>query len=106
MFIGAWRRSQKLGRRVEARVSLVEAHNFRFCRSEDDKAVLATGVPEIQAGSQERSVARVRVPGAIVRAGWRVRLPLEVGCLGFVNRWMRRPSWRRVYQEHDPEFRI
>ena len=27
--------------------------------------------------------ARVRVPGAIVRTWWRVRLPLEVGFLGF-----------------------
>ena len=79
MFIGAWRRSQKLGRRVEARVSLVEAHSFRFCRSEDDKAVLAARVTEIQAGSQERSAARVRVPGAIIRAWWCVWLQLEIG---------------------------
>ena len=27
--------------------------------------------------------ARVRVPGAVVCAWWRVRLPLEVGFLGF-----------------------
>ena len=53
----------------------------------------------------ETQAARVRVPGAIVRAWWRVRLPMEVGCLGFVDRWMRRPSWRRVYQEHDLEVR-
>ena len=38
---------------------------------------------EIQAGSQESSAARVRVPGAIVRAWWCVRLPLEVKFLGF-----------------------
>ena len=25
----------------------------------------------------------MRVPGAVVRAWWRVRLPLEVGFLGF-----------------------
>ena len=58
MFTCAWRRSQKLGRRVVARVSSVEAHNFRFCRLEDDKAVLVARVTEIQAGSQERSAAR------------------------------------------------
>ena len=58
MFTGAWTRSQKLGRRVVARVSSVEAHNFRFCRSEDDKAVLAARAALIQAGSQERSAAR------------------------------------------------
>ena len=105
VFTGAWRRSQKLGRRVVARVSSVEAQNFKFCRSEDGKAVLAARVTEIQAGSQERSAARVRVPGAIVRAWWRVRLPLEIECLGFVDRWTRRPSWRRVYQEHYLEVR-
>ena len=54
-------------------------------RSGDNKAVLATRVAEIQAGSQEPSVAHVRVPGAIVRAWWRVQLPLEVECLGFVH---------------------
>ena len=58
MFTGAWRSRQKLGRRVVARVSSVEAHNFRFCRSEDDKAVLAARAALIQAGSQERSAAR------------------------------------------------
>ena len=38
---------------------------------------------EIRAGSRESSAARVRVPVAIGRAWWRVRLPLEVGFLGF-----------------------
>ena len=38
---------------------------------------------EIRAGSQESSTARVIVPGAVVPAWWRVRLPLEVGFLGF-----------------------
>ena len=38
---------------------------------------------EIRAGSRESSAARVRVPGAIGRTWWRVRLPLEVGFLGF-----------------------
>ena len=51
----------------------------------DDKAVLTARVVEIQAGSQEPSVARVRVPGAIVRPWWHVRLLLKVGCLGFVH---------------------
>ena len=49
----------------------------------DDKTVLAARVTEIRAGSRESSAARVRVPGAIGRAWWRVRLPLEVGFLGF-----------------------
>ena len=74
-------------------------------RSGDDKAVLATRVAEIQAGSQEPSVAHVRVPRAIVRAWWRVQLQLEVECLGFVDRWTRRLSWQRVYQEHNLEVR-
>ena len=105
MFTGAWRRSQKLGRRVEARVSSVE----KIISCSIDRRTTRPSwrrVPEIKAGSQERSAALVRVPGAIVRAWWCVRLPLEVGCLGFVDRWTRRPSWQRVYQEHDPEFRI
>ena len=54
-------------------------------RSGDDKAFLAASVAEIQAGSQEPSVAHVRVPRAIVRAWWRVQLQLEVECLGFVH---------------------
>ena len=58
---------------------------LRLSRSRDDKAVLAACVAEIQAGSQEPSAARVRVLGAIVRVWWRVRLPLEVRCLGFVH---------------------
>ena len=92
---GAWRRSQKPGRRVSARVSSFAHQIFRPSRSGDDKAVLAARVAEIQARSQERSAARVRV----------LRLPMEVECLGFVDRWTRRPSWRRVYQEHDLEVR-
>ena len=38
---------------------------------------------EIRVGSRESSVARVRVPGAVLRVWWRMRLPLEVGFLGF-----------------------
>ena len=34
-------------------------------------------------GGMHVRAARVKVPGAIVRAWWRVRLPLEVGFLGF-----------------------
>ena len=49
----------------------------------DDKAVLAARGPRRRSGSEESEVARVRVPGAVVRAWWRVRLPLEVGFLGF-----------------------
>ena len=90
---------------MSARVSSFDHQILRPSRSRVDKAVLAAHVAEIQAGSQERLTTRVRVPAAIVRAWWRVRLPLEVGCLGFVDRWTRRPSWRRVYQEHDLEVR-
>ena len=54
-------------------------------RSGDDKAVLATRVAEIQAGSQEPSAVRVRVPGVVVCKWGHVQLPLEVGCLGFVH---------------------
>ena len=38
---------------------------------------------EIRAGSRESSAARVIVPGAVVCAWWCVRMPLEVGLLGF-----------------------
>ena len=76
---------QILGRRVWACVSSYDHQILKPSRSGDDKAVLAARVAEIQVGSQEPSAARVRVPGAIVRVWWRVRLPLEVGCLGFVH---------------------
>ena len=42
---GVWRRSQKLGRHVEARVMSDEGWNFRFCRSVDEEAVMAARVP-------------------------------------------------------------
>ena len=69
----------------EARVSSYDHQILRLNRSGDDKAVLAACVAEIQAGSQEPSAAHVRVPRAIVLVWWRVRLPLEVECLGFVH---------------------
>ena len=68
MFTGAWRSSQKPRWRVVARARSYDHQILRPSRSVDDKAVLA---------------ARVRVPGAIVRAWWRVQLPLVVGFLGF-----------------------
>ena len=70
-------------RLVEARESLYDYQILRPSGSVDDKAGLAARVTEIRAGSRESSAARVRVPGAIGRAWWRVRLPLEVGFLGF-----------------------
>ena len=73
------------GRCVWECVSSYDHQILRLSRSRDDKAILAMRVAEIQAGSQEPSVARVRVLGAIVRPWWRVRLLLEVGCLGFVH---------------------
>ena len=44
---------------------------------------MAARVPRTRSGSQESEAACVSVPGAVVRAWWRVRLPLEVGFLGF-----------------------
>ena len=66
-----------------ARVSSLDHQILRPSRSGDDKAILAARVAEIRAGSRESSAARVIVPGAVVHAWWRVRLPLEVGFLGF-----------------------
>ena len=57
MFTDAWRRSKKLERRVEARVSSVEARNFRFCRSVDEEAVMAVRVPRRQSKSDESEAA-------------------------------------------------
>ena len=68
MFTGAWRRSQKPMWRVEARTMLYDHQILRPTRSVDDKAILATRVAEIQAGSRESVVACMRVPGAVVRA--------------------------------------
>ena len=76
---------QILGRHVWAHVSSYDHQILRPSKSGDDKAVLVALVAKIQAGSQEPSVVRVRVPGAIVRVWWHVWLPLEVGCLGFVH---------------------
>ena len=68
---------------MEARESSYDYQILRPSGSVDDKAGLAARVTVIRAGSRESSAARVRVPGAIGRALWRVRLPLEVGFLGF-----------------------
>ena len=51
--------------------------------SGDDKAVFMTCVAEIRAESRESSMVHVRVLGAVVRTWWHVRLPLDVGFLGF-----------------------
>ena len=59
MFTGAWRRCRKLVRRVEARVSSVEARNFRFRRSADEEADRAAREPRRRSRSQE-SRRRVR----------------------------------------------
>ena len=65
------------------RVSSLDHQILRPSRSRDDKAILAVRVAEIRVGSRESSAARVIVPEAVVHAWWRVRLPLEVGFLGF-----------------------
>ena len=59
MFTGAWRICRKLVRRVEARVSSVEARNFRFRRSADEEADRAAREPRRRSRSQE-SRRRVR----------------------------------------------
>ena len=51
-----------------ARATSYDHQILRLSRSVDDKAVLATRVTKIQAGSQESAAVRVRVPGAVVRA--------------------------------------
>ena len=68
---------------MEARESSYDYQILRPSGSVDEKAGLAARVTEIRVGSRESSAARVRVPGALGRAWWRVRLPLEVGFLGF-----------------------
>ena len=68
---------------MEARATTYDHQILRPSRSVDDKAVLAARGPRRRSGSEESEVARVRVPGAVVRAWWRVRLPLEVEFLGF-----------------------
>ena len=60
-----------------------EGRNLRFCRSVDEEAVMAMRVPRTRSESQESEGSGVSVPGAVVRAWGRVRLPLEVGFLGF-----------------------
>ena len=68
---------------MRTRVSSDECRNLRFCKSVDEEAIMAARVPRTRSGSQESKAAHVSVPGAIVRAWGRVRLPLEVGFLGF-----------------------
>ena len=52
-FIGAWRRSQKIGRHMEARVCSDEGRNLRFYRSVDEEAVRAARMPRRRFGSPE-----------------------------------------------------
>ena len=66
-----------------ARAALYDHQILKPSRSVDNKAVLAARVAEIRVGSRESLAARVIVLEAIVHAWWRVRLPLEVGFLGF-----------------------
>ena len=54
--------------RVWERVTSYDHQILKPSRSVDDKAVLVAHVTEIQAGSREFATARVRVPGAVVRA--------------------------------------
>ena len=68
MFTSVWMRSQKPRWRVEARATAVNHQILKPNRSMDDKAVLVARMNEIQVGSQESVVARVRVPGVVVHA--------------------------------------
>ena len=66
----------------------VTSYDYQILRpngSGNNKAVLVARVAKIRAGSRESSAAHVRVPIAVVRAWWCVRLPLEVGFLGFCH---------------------
>ena len=65
------------------RVTSYDYQILSLSGSGDDKAVLATRVAEIRAGSRESSTACVKVPRAVVHACWRMQLPLEVEFLGF-----------------------
>ena len=69
--------------RVEARATSYDYQILRPSRSVDDKAVWAARGPRRRSGSEESEATCVRVPGAVVRAWWRVRLPLVVEFLGF-----------------------
>ena len=68
MFTSAWWSSQKPRWRVVARATSHDHQILRPNRSVDDKAVLVARMNEIQVGSQESVVARVRVPGVVVHA--------------------------------------
>ena len=74
---------------MEARATSYDHQILRPSRSVDDKAFLAARVTEILVRSREFASARGRVPRAVLRAWWRVRLPLEVEFLGF----FRERSW-------------
>ena len=74
---------QILRRRVLARVTSYDYQILRPSGSRDYRAVWTARVVEIRAESRESSAVHVRVPGAMVRAWWRMQIPLEVGFLGF-----------------------
>ena len=84
----SWRCGGKIRKRRRCVLARVTSYDYQILRpngSVGDKAVLAARVTEIQAGSRESSAVRVRVPGVVVRTWWHMRLPLEVGFLGFVH---------------------
>ena len=69
----------------KARVSSVEAHNFRFCRSVDEEAIMAARVPKRQSKSDE---SRRRM-GIFRSSFWRVGARENSGgdqLLGFRSR--------------------
>ena len=80
---GAWRRSQKLGWRVAARLRSVEAPNFRFRRSADEEADRAAREPRRRSRSQESMAARGRYSRDYCGAWRRVARLRVIGFLGF-----------------------
>ena len=55
---------------MKARVSSVEAQNFRFCRSVDEEAVMAARIPITRSGSQNLRRRVDDFPKTIEARGW------------------------------------
>ena len=77
-----WRVKEKPETQV-ARATSYDHQILKPSRLGDDKAVLAACVAKIPTGGRESAATRVTIPGAVFRAWWCVRLPLEVRFLGF-----------------------
>ena len=86
---GAWRHVLARGDETDTQEARVSACDLVWLPNSQAKWIggrqgrLGDACDWDLAGSRESSAARVRVPGAVVRVWWLVRLPLEVGFLGF-----------------------